>query len=470
MNETDLCFTPATELVDAVRAKKLSAVEITTAVLKRVAALEPRLNAFAYLAAEEAMDAAVAADRVLARGESIGPLHGVPVTIKDHEAVRGMQIEYGTHLRRGDVAAADNAMVSRLRRAGAIILGKTATPEFGWMGVSNSPLTGITHNPWKLGLNAGASSAGAGVGAAAGYGPLHQGSDGAGSIRMPAHFCGVYGLKPSYGRVPQSPLAASDYTVHLGPLTRTVADAALMLKTMAGPHPDDHTSLEAQPADYPRHVGHRPRAPRIAYSPDLDHARVDPEVADLVAKAVGAFESDLGWKVEPVKTPWGPKGPELARFFWPAHFSRHAERLPEFRDRMDPGFVACIEAGLHITMADYQKTRLVKYAYCAEIHHFFEDWDFLLTPSVSVAAFPAELLQPRHWPQHPWDWMSWAEFSYPFNLSQNPAASIPCGFTKDGLPVGLQIVGRRFDDLGVLQMSAAFEAARPWASRRPPLD
>jgi aspartyl-tRNA(Asn)/glutamyl-tRNA(Gln) amidotransferase subunit A len=178
----------------------------------------------------------------------------------------------------------------------------------------------------------------------------------------------------------------------------------------------------------------------------------------------------LGWHVEQVKTPWGPKGPELARFFWPAHFQRHADRLPEFRDRLDPGFVACIEAGSKITMADYQKMRLVKYAYCAEINHFFDDWDFLLTPAVSVAAFPAERLQPEHWPQHPWDWLSWAEFSYPFNLSQNPAASVPCGFTKDGLPVGLQIVGRRFDDLGVLQMSAAFEAARPWAGKRPPLD
>ena len=146
-------------------------------------------------------------------------------------------------------------------------------------------------------------------------------------------------------------------------------------------------------------------------------------------KAVEAFETDLGWRVEQVETPWGPKGPELARFFWPAHFSRHADRVAEFRDRMDPGFVACIEAGLDITMADYQKMRLVKYAYCAEIHHFFEDWDFLLTPAVSVAAFPAEQLQPDHWPQHPWDWMSWAEFSYPFNLSQVPAASIPCGFT-----------------------------------------
>ena len=470
MNDTDICFTPATELIVAIRARKLSAVELTRAVLDRIAALEPKLNAFAYLAADEAMEAARAADRALASGEPVGPLHGVPVTIKDHEAVRGMQVEYGTYLRKGEVAAADNAMVSRLRQAGAIILGKTTTPEFGWKGVSESPLTGITHNPWKLGFNSGASSAGAGVGAAAGYGPLHQGSDGAGSIRMPAHFSGVYGLKPTYGRVPQSPVGASDYTVHLGPLTRTVADAALMLRTMAGPHPDDHTSLEAPPADYPRHLHERPRAPRIAWNPDLGHAGVDPEVAELVRKAVDAFERDLGWRVESVETPWGPQGPELARFFWPAHFQRHADRLPEFRDRMDPGFVACIEAGRAITMADYQKARIAKYAYIGEIHHFFEDWDFLLTPAVSVAAFPAERLQPAHWPQHPWDWLSWAEFSYPFNLSGNPAASIPCGFTRYGLPVGLQIVGRRFDETGVLQMSAAFEAVRPWADKRPPLE
>jgi aspartyl-tRNA(Asn)/glutamyl-tRNA(Gln) amidotransferase subunit A len=470
MDDETLAFTPAVQLAEMIRQKRLSPVELMTALLARIEALNPRVNAFAYLAADAAMAAAKSAEAALMRDERIGRLHGVPVTIKDLAITKDMPTQMGSHIFAGNQPTEDTPIVPRLRHEGAIILGKTTTSEFGWTGVSHSPLTGITHNPWKHGTNAGASSAGAGAAAAAGFGPLHQGSDGAGSIRMPAHFCGVYGLKPSYGRVPQSPLAASDYTVHLGPLTRTVADAALMLKTMAGPHPDDHTSLEAEPADYPRHLGHRPRAPRIAYSPDLDHARVDPEVAELVAKAVAAFEKDLGWRVEPVKTPWGPKGPELARFFWPAHFSRHADRLPEFRDRMDPGFVACIEAGLHITMADYQKTRLVKYAYCAEIHHFFEDWDFLLTPAVSVAAFPAELLQPKHWPQHPWDWLSWAEFSYPFNLSQNPAASIPCGFTRDGLPVGLQIVGRRFDDLGVLQMSAAFEAVRPWASRRPPLD
>jgi aspartyl-tRNA(Asn)/glutamyl-tRNA(Gln) amidotransferase subunit A len=470
MSDTDLCFMPATEMAAAIRAKRVSSSEVVRAVLARIARLEPQLNAFAHLAAEQAMEAAQAADARAMNGAPLGPLHGVPVTIKDHEAVAGMPVEYGTHLRRGDVAVADNVLVARLRQAGAIILGKTTTPEFGWTGVSHSPLTGITHNPWGHGLNAGASSAGAGVGAAAGYGPLHQGSDGAGSIRMPAHFCGVYGLKPSYGRVPQSPLAASDYTVHLGPLTRTVADAALMLGAIAGPHPDDQSSLEAQPADYLRLLPHRPRRPRIAFSPDLGHARVDPEVAALVQRAVARLGSALALSVTQVQTPWGPRGPELARFFWPAHFSRHAHRVAEMRERMDPGFVACIEAGQHITVAEYQNMRLVKYAYCAEIHHFFEDWDFLLTPAVSVAAFPAERLQPAHWPQHPWDWMSWAEFSYPFNLSQNPAASIPCGFTEAGLPVGLQIVGRRFDDLGVLQMSAAFEAVAPWAQYRPSLD
>ncbi|MGI4954814.1 MAG: amidase [Janthinobacterium lividum] len=470
MDDTELCFMSAVDMAAAIRAKRLSSSEAVRAVLARIDRLEPQLNAFAHLAAESATDAAAAADVAVMTGAPLGPLHGVPVTIKDHEAVAGMPVEYGTHLRRGDRAEADNVLVSRIRQAGAIILGKTTTPEFGWTGVSHSPLTGITHNPWRQGLNAGASSAGAGVGAAAGYGPLHQGSDGAGSIRMPAHFCGVYGLKPSYGRIPQSPMAASDSTVHLGPLTRSVADAALMLGAVAGPHPDDQSSLEAQPADYLRQLPHRPRRPRLAFSPDLGHARVDPEVASLVQRAVARFGTDLGLPVEPVATPWGPHGPELARFFWPAHFSRHAHRLADMRELMDPGFVACIEAGQHISLAEYQTMRLVKYAYCAQIHHFFDDWDFLLTPAVSVAAFPAERLQPEHWPQHPWDWMSWAEFSYPFNLSGNPAASIPCGFTEAGLPVGLQIVGRRFDDLGVLQMSAAFEAVAPWAQHRPPLD
>src|SRR5882757_572073 len=329
MNETDLCFTPATELADAIRAKKLSAVEITSAVLNRIKRLEPRLNAFAYLAAEEAMDAAQAADRALAKGDPIGPLHGVPVTIKDHEAVRGMQIEYGTWLRRGEVAVADNAMVARLRGAGAVILGKTTTPEFGWMGVSNSPLTGITHNPWKHGMNAGASSAGAGVAAAAGFGPLHQGSDGAGSIRMPAHFCGVFGLKPSFGRVPYYPVGTGDLTSHIGPMTRTVADGALMLEVMGGPHHLDYTTLEAWPAAYGARLAEGIKGKKIAYSSDLGVGRVDQEVAALVRTAAMRF-NELGAHVEEVSIPWGAPGPELIRFFWSAHMTSRKPLLAKW--------------------------------------------------------------------------------------------------------------------------------------------
>jgi aspartyl-tRNA(Asn)/glutamyl-tRNA(Gln) amidotransferase subunit A len=470
MNSDDLCFASATDLARLIHSRALSPVELVQAVLQRIERLEPDLNAFALLTAETALDQAREAERAVIAGDEIGCLHGVPVTIKDHEAIAGLPTEFGSFTRKGDTPDFTTPMVTRLRDAGAIILGKTTTPEFGWKGVSNGPLTGTTHNPWRHGYNAGASSSGAGVGAAAGYGPLHQGGDGAGSIRMPAHFCGVFGLKPTYGRVPIYPPSAGDNTLHLGPITRSVADASLMLKVMAGPHPWDQTSLESQPADYSGRLCEDFGRPlRIAFSPDIGHARVDPEVAELILAAAKVFETELGFAVEEVTPTWGPRGPELARFFWPANFaSRHASLLPQWEEKMDPGFVACIRAGVEYTLADYQSMRLKKYAYAVDIHRFFEDWDFLITPSVSVPAFPADRLQPAHWPQHVWDWLSWAEFSYPFNLSGNPAASIPCGFTPDNLPVGLQIVGRRFDDLGVLQLASRFEAARPWAQRHPP--
>lgn len=470
MNAEDLCFASAAELTRFYQSRALSPVELVQTILERIERLEPRLNAFARLTPEMALDQARKAERALVKGEATGPLHGIPVTIKDHEAIAGLPTEFGSFTAGGRTADFTAPMVTRLRDAGAIILGKTTTPEFGWKGVSEGPLTGTTHNPWKHGYNAGASSSGAGVGAAAGYGPLHQGGDGAGSIRMPAHFCGVFGLKPTYGRVPIYPPSTGDNTLHLGPITRSVADASLMLKVMAGPHPWDQTSLESPPADYPGRLHDAsPRPLRIAFSPDLGHARVDRDVAELVSTAVKVFEAELGLIVEEVTPAWGPHGPELARFFWPAHFAaRHASLLPKWEAKMDPGFVTCIRAGMDYSLAEYQSMRLRKYAYAVEIHRFFENWDFLVTPSVSVAAFPADRLQPAHWPQHPWDWLSWAEFSYPFNLSGNPAASIPCGFTPEGLPVGLQVVGRRFDDLGVLQLASRFETTRPWAQHRPP--
>jgi aspartyl-tRNA(Asn)/glutamyl-tRNA(Gln) amidotransferase subunit A len=466
-NET-LAFTPAVQLAEMIRRKQLSPVELMTALLERIEALNPRVNAFAYLAADAAMDAAKRAEAALMKDERIGRLHGVPVTIKDLAITKDMPTQMGSHIFAGNQPAEDTPVVPRLRAEGGIVIGKTTTSEFGWTGVSHSPLTGITHNPWKHGYNAGASSAGAGAAAAAGFGPLHQGSDGAGSIRMPSHFCGVFGLKPTFGRVPYYPVGSGDYTSHMGPMTRTVADSALMLGVMAGPHPLDHTTCEAGPADYLGRWHEGIGGKRFAYSPDLGHARVDPDVAALVRGAVARF-SELGATVEEVATPWAAQGPDMIRFFWAAHQTRLVPHLARWEAKMDPGLVACIKAAHNYSVTEYQLMRDRKMAYIAAIHRWFEDWDFLLTPAASVVAFPAELLMPQHWPQHDWDWLSWAEFSYPFNMSWNPAASVPCGFTPDGLPVGLQIVGRRFDDLGVLQASAAFEKAQPWADKRPEL-
>ena len=271
----DLCFTPATELSPLIRRKELSPVELIDAVLARIEACEPRINAFSALTAERAREAARRAEAALTKGEATGALHGLPVTIKDLTETAGIPTQRGSHSLKGHVPTVSAPVIPRLEEAGAIILGKTTTSEFGWSGVSHSPSTSITSNPWKQGYNTGASSAGAGAAAAAGYGPLHQGSDGAGSIRMPSHFSGIFGLKPTYGRVPNWPVPNNDQVSHVGPMTRTVGDAALMLQAMAGPHPWDHTSLEAGPADYPARLDGGIAGLRVAVSPDLGHARVD---------------------------------------------------------------------------------------------------------------------------------------------------------------------------------------------------
>jgi aspartyl-tRNA(Asn)/glutamyl-tRNA(Gln) amidotransferase subunit A len=461
-------FTPACTLAADIAARRISPVEATAAILRRIAQIDPAVNAFAHLDAAGAMAAAHTAEAAIMRGDPVGPLHGVTVTIKDLAPVAGMPFGRGSPVFAGAVATEDAPIVTRLRQAGAIVLGKTTTSEFGWSAVSRSPASGITHNPWGGGLNAGASSAGAGAAAAAGFGPLHQGSDGAGSVRLPAHFCGVVGFKPTFGRVPYLPLPNNDYMSHIGPLTRTVADAALMFGVMAGAHPWDHTTLDGRADLTPANLAAGVRGLRIAYSPDLGVARVDGDVATLVAAAARTFEA-LGAHVETVTPAWAAAGPDLIRGVWSAHMAAYGHHLPQWADQMDPGLVACIHSADAMTLPDYLALRARKYAYAAAVHRWFDDWDLLLTPSASVAAFPVERLMPADWPQHPWDWLSWAEFSYPFDIAQNPAISIPCGFTAAGLPVGLQIVGRRLDDGATLRAATAFEAAQPWAHHRPPL-
>ena len=468
MNKDDLCFTPATQLASLIREKALSPVEVVQTVLERIEALNPKLNAYCTLTADAAMDAARAAEQAMGKGAAPGPLHGVPLSIKDLTMTKGVRTMSGSHIFAERVPDFDAPAVTRLRGAGGIMLGKTTTPEFGWKGLSDCPLTGATHNPWKIGRTAGGSSAGAAVSVAAGMGPLAQGSDGAGSIRIPSAFSGVYGLKPSFGRVPNYPLPSNDNTSHVGPITRTVEDAALMLSVMAGPHEWDRTSLEAPPADYRGALRRGIKGLKVGFSPDLGYLRVDPEVAELVRGAVKAFE-ELGCAVEELDPHFGDSH-ELIEFFWNVHEAGNlAQYLPQWEDRMDAGLVASIREGMKYSAVEYVQMRALKIAYCDAVRAYFERYDLLLTPSLSVAAFPVFQLQPDHWPQHPWNWIVWASFSYPFNFTGNPAASVPAGFTAEGLPVGLQIVGRRFADLTVLQASAAFEEARPWADKRPVL-
>ena len=469
MLQNELGYLSATDLKTLFTRRELSPVEVASAILARIEEIDPSLNAMTMITPNIALKAAKAAEEAYAGKHPPRLLEGIPLTLKDLLPTAGLRTSQGSWATIDWVPDTDAPVVTRLYEAGGVTVGKTTVSEFGWKGVSQSPLSGITHNPWRHGYNAGASSAGAAVAAASGFGPLHLGSDGGGSVRMPAHFCGVYGLKPTYGRIPCWPMSNNDYATHMGPLTRTVADSALMLQVMAGPHPWDHMSCESSPEPYVEKLRADLKGKRIAFSPDLGHARVESEVAELTAKAVRAFE-ELGAIVEHVTPAWGPLGPDLARFFWKAgYLARGAAYMPRWRDKMDPGLVAMIDEAQSIGGEEYHLMKGRKLAYVEQIHRFFQDWDLLLTPAVSTAAFPADLLQPPSWPQHPWDWLIWAEFSYPFNLAGNPAASIPCGFTADGLPVGLQIVGQRFDDLGVLQASAAFEAVRPWQQHRPRL-
>ncbi|MCH8076070.1 MAG: amidase [SAR324 cluster bacterium] len=468
MNAEDLCYTPAIELARLIREKAISPVEVTRTLLERIEAINPKLNAYCTLTGDAAMDQARSAENAVMRGGVHGPLLGVPYSVKDLLITKGVRTMRGSRIHAEFVPGEDTPPVERLRAAGGIMLGKTATPEFGWKGVTDSPLTGITRNPWNTGMTPGGSSGGAAAQIASGLGPLAIGTDGGGSIRIPAGFAGVFGLKPSYGRVPVYPASHHDLLSHAGPLTRTVADAALMLKVMAGPDPRDRLSLEAPPEDYPAVLARKMGSARFAWSPDLGYARVHPEVARICSHAARVFE-ELGCTVEEVNPGFGDPAPYFGTLYRTALAGGLRDAFPQWKDKMDPGLVDLYHKGEGVTGVEFVQAQIARHQFCDRVRRFFEDYDFLLTPTLAVPAFPAGQLAPDPEETDDEAMWAWTPFSYPFNLTGQPAASLPAGFTSDGLPVGLQVVGRRFDDAGVLRVSAAFEEARPWAGRRPAL-
>jgi Asp-tRNA(Asn)/Glu-tRNA(Gln) amidotransferase A subunit family amidase len=467
---SELCFTPATELAARIAARELSPVELMDAVLARVEALQPQLNAFCLLRADEARAEAAEAER----SEPRGPLHGIPISIKDLSPTKGIRTTFGSKAYADNVPDVDATFVTRLRDAGAILIGKTNTPEFGNKGVTDSPLNGTTANPWSLDRTAGGSSGGAAAAVAAGLGPLAEGSDGAGSIRIPASFCGVVGFKPSFGRVPMYPRNGYHTISHHGPITRTTADAALMLSVMAGPDQRDPHIRNEPPADYLAAV----RDPDIkgwtvGFSPDFGHIPVESEVAEIVARSVGTF-GDLGANVE--EAPALPDARQPMTVIWRVVFeaivrTQIAPRVgPE---DMDPHLRELAEAGERLSAADYyDAVSLFRIAFFGELEALFRRYRLLVSPTLSVPPFP-----------HPGEgrpgpdqvagqavnpFLGWL-LTYQFNLTGQPAVTVPCGFTAGGLPIGLQIVGRPGADEDVLRAAAAFEAATGFSGPRPGL-
>ncbi len=467
MSPTGVCWLPATEMAAAIRARQLSPLELVDALISRIHQYNPALNAYCTLMEEAARQAARAAEAAVLRGDDLGPLHGVPVSIKDLLFTSGVRTMRGSRIYEQFVPDQDAPSVAKLKASGAIVLGKTTTPEFGWKGTTDSPLTGVSRNPWNLARSCGGSSGGAAAAVAAGMGPLAVGTDGAGSIRIPASFCGIVGLKPSRGRVAVYPPSAVGFLSHAGPMTRTVPDAALMLQAMAGPDERDLGSLPADATDYLLECEKALRGLRVAWSANLGYAPVEPEIARICASAAQVFASDLGCMVEEA-APHFRDPVEPLQILWASGLAAAlGPYLPQWGDQMDGGLVELIRSAEPLSATDYAAAVMERDALWDHVQHFFTRYDLLLTPTMPTTAFAAGAAIPTVVAGRPTSGFGYTPFTFPFNMTGQPAITVPCGVAADGMPVGLQIVGRRFADATVLQAAAAFEAARPWADRMP---
>jgi Asp-tRNA(Asn)/Glu-tRNA(Gln) amidotransferase A subunit family amidase len=467
--DLDLLFTPATELAERIKGRQLSPVELTQAVLDRAEQLQPSVHPFMTLDGERALGAARQAEAQVVRGGELPPLHGLPISLKDLEQTANLRTTFGSKFFEHNVPREDGVVAARVRAAGAILIGKTNTPNFGHKDMSDNLLMPATRNPWNLDRTSGGSSGGAAAAIASGIGPLAHGSDGAGSIRIPAALCGVFGFKPSFGRVPYWP--NPDFWAarsHNGPLARTVRDAALLLDVMGGPDPRDPVSIDAPAQTYVSACEGDLRGLRVAWSVDFGYAAVDPTVRELTTRAVQTF-TDLGCALEEAMPTW-PDPSDWACLLWDyATFIRNATRVAEQPDWFEPSMREQIEHGRAATAMEVGQAQLERTVLYEQIRRFMEPYDLLVTPQMPCAAWAVDA-PPTEIEGRPMKTMfDHLPFTYPFNLNGWPAASVPCGFTPDGLPLALQIVAPWRQDGLCLRAAAAFEAARPWAAQRPAL-
>lgn len=465
--DDSVAYLSADELIALYRRRELSPVDVARSTLDRIDRLNPAINAFTTVTPELAMAQAAAAEQAYADG-SAAVLAGVPMSIKDLTPTRGIRTARGSLVDPDWVPAEDAPVVERLYAAGTVMLGKTNTPELGWKGDSGNRVFGPTFNPWLRDRTAGGSSGGAAAAVAAGLGPLAQGSDGAGSIRIPASFCGTFGFKQSFGLVPQYPPSAVGDLSHIGPITRTVRDAALMLNAIVGADARDRLSWSSG-IDYLHGIDDGVHGLRIAWSPTLGYATVDPEVLVLTEAAALAFQ-DLGAEVEEVN-PDLPDPAPIIDAMWSGAMAGYFEgRLDTVRDKIDQGLLAVVERIQTLPAGPLAQAQQQRNTYYTGMREFMQAYDLLLTPTMPLTAFTAGLDEPDDWQRSTHAPLDWTPFTFPFNLTGQPAATVPCGFDSQGLPVGLQIVGRWKDDPTALRAAAAFEAARPWRGAKPSID
>ena len=474
----EICRMDAVKLAKSIRAKELSPTEVIEAVLTRMEALEPHLHAFCTPTPDLARREAKRIEKALLAGDEVGPLAGVPVGIKDLVCTAGIRTVSGSFAYENFVPDEDDVVVERLKHAGAIIIGKTNVPEFGYSAVGHNPVFETTRNPWNLERTSGGSSAGSGAAVAAGVGPFAIGSDGGGSIRIPAAHCGLFGMKASMGRVPLYPgtkderypgVSSWESLEHIGPLSRTVADGALMLSVIgSGPDARDRHSLPKPDFDWMASCHGGVKGLRVAYSADWGYAAVDPEVRRVVGDAVKVFERDLGCIVEEAHP--GFEDPYLA--FWGVVALESDLRglramVAKHGHHMTPHIVDFIMRPW--TAEELTDAVMVRKAVNNKMWRFMSRYDLLLTPTLAVPPFQLHVQGPEKIDGNIVPPFKWLAFTFPFNLTGQPAATVPAGFSKDGLPVGLQIVGRHLDDPTVMKAATAFEMAQPWRDKWPSL-
>ncbi|MDE2937917.1 MAG: amidase [Chloroflexota bacterium] len=475
MIKRELAFESAGVLRRLIDSKEVSCVELTELFLQRIEELNPVLNAYLAVCPDEAMAAAHRAQEAVQSGEQVGPLHGIPVSIKDLEMTKGITTTLGSEMFRNRVPDIDSVVVERVKTAGAIILGKTNTPEFGLSGTTENKLGDACRNPWDPNRTPGGSSGGAAAALASGLCTLATGSDGGGSIRIPASFSGVFGIKPSQGRVPRYGgygYPAANHFSQSGPMSRTVSDTTLLLQVLAGSDTRDPVSMRETPPDFAAQLDRGVEGWRIAWSPDLGYAGVDPEVVRVTEKAARVFE-EMGALVEV---------PDLAledpfQAFWDvfstASYTSYGHLLEENREQFTYYGLRAFEHGAEVTGADLSRALLRVDQLRRQMETFFDGYDLLLTPTMAVPAFPIEERPAVIGGKEVDPFWGYLPFTFPINMTGQTAASVPCGFSEDsasaGMPIGLHLVGPRGSEAKVLQASAAFERARPWADRRPPV-